>query len=66
MVALMPRLLIYIVAIPLVLVLAVAALLPLLLDEARLIQIATETLEERSGAKLRVNGDAGLSLLPRL
>ncbi len=66
MVARMPRLLIYIVAIPLVLVLAIAALLPLLLDEARLIQIATETLEERSGAKLRVNGDAGLSLLPRL
>ncbi len=62
----MPRLLIYLIAVPVVLVLAAAALLPVFLDEARLIRLATETLEQRSGARLEVRGDAGLSLLPRL
>ncbi|MDP4917979.1 MAG: AsmA family protein, partial [Haliea sp.] len=62
----MRRTLLYIVATPLALLFAAAAMLPLFLDEARLIQLATETLEERSGAKLTVRGDAGLSILPRL
>lgn len=62
----MRRTLLYIVAAPLALLFAAAAMLPLFLDEARLIQLATETLEERSGAKLTVRGDAGLSILPRL
>ena len=63
----MPRIVLYLLGIPLLLVIAaVVVVVPLVLDEARLVNIATAELEERSGARLTVRGDAGLSLFPRL
>ena len=62
----MPRILLYLLGVPLVLGIAAALLLPLILDETRLVKIATAELEARSGAKLTVHGNTGLSLFPRL
>lgn len=62
----MPKILLYLIGIPLLLVIVAVVVLPLVLDEERLVTIATEQLEERSGAKLTVRGDAGLTLFPRL
>jgi len=62
----MPRIALYLLGIPLLLVVVAVVLVPLVLDEERLVKIATETLEERTGAQLTVRGDAGLSLFPRL
>ena len=62
----MPRIVLYLLGIPLLLVIAAVVVVPLVLDEARLVNIATAELEERSGARLTVRGDAGLSLFPRL
>lgn len=62
----MPRIVLYLLGIPLSLVIAAVVVVPLVLDEARLVRIATEALEARSGARLTVRGDAGLSLFPRL
>lgn len=62
----MPRILLYLLGIPLLLVVAAVVVVPLVLDEARLVNIATEELEARSGARLTVRGNAGLSLFPRL
>ncbi|MEQ9465725.1 MAG: AsmA family protein [Haliea sp.] len=62
----MPRVLLYLIGIPLLLVVAAVLLLPLVLDEDRLVALATDTLEQRSGARLEVRGQAGLSLFPRL
>ncbi len=50
----------------LLLVLAAAVLIPLLLDKDKLLQLATETLHEHTGATLQVDGDAKLSLFPTL
>jgi len=60
------RILLYLFGIPLLLVLAVALLLPLFLDEERLLALAADTLEEKTGAQLTVNGGAEFSLLPRI
>ncbi len=62
----MLRILLYLFGIPLLLVLAVALLLPLFLDEERLLALAADTLEEKTGAQLTVNGGAEFSLLPRI
>ena len=62
----MPRIALYLLGIPLLLVVVALVLAPLVLDEERLVKIATETLEERTGAQLTVRGEAGLSLFPRL
>ena len=62
----MPRILLYLLGIPLVLVIAALLVLPLFVDEEKLIKLATAELEARSGARLSVRGDAGLSLFPRL
>tara|TARA_R110002110_G_scaffold415697_2_gene653842 strand:- start:74 stop:1945 length:1872 start_codon:yes stop_codon:yes gene_type:complete len=62
----MPRLLLYLLGIPLLLAIAALLLLPLLVDEEKLVSMATTELEKRSGARVTVHGDAGLSLFPRL
>ncbi len=62
----MPRTLLYLLGLPLLLVIVAVVVIPLVLDEERLVRIATAEIEERSGAKLTVRGDAGLSLFPRL
>ena len=62
----MPRLLLYLLGIPLLLAIAALLLPPLLVDEEKLVSMATTELEKRSGARVTVHGDAGLSLFPRL
>jgi uncharacterized protein involved in outer membrane biogenesis len=60
------RALLWIVGIGLVLIIGAALLLPVLVDEAALIRIAAEKIEESSGVKLAVRGDASLSLFPEV
>lgn len=62
----MPRIVLYLLGIPLILIIAAVVVVPLVLDEEKLVNIATAELEARSGARLTVRGDAGLSLFPRL
>ena len=62
----MARFLIILIAIPLILVLMVALLLPLLLDTEKLVAVAATQLEKQTGATLVVNGEAKLSLFPTL
>ena len=62
----MPRALLYLIAIPVLLIVLAAILIPLFLDEEQLLALATEALEERTGISLNVNGDASLSLFPRI
>ncbi|MEQ8514473.1 MAG: AsmA family protein, partial [Chromatocurvus sp.] len=62
----MGRILLYIVAIPVVLVVLAALLIPVFVDEERLIAIASDQLQEKTGAQLTVSGPVSLSLFPRL
>lgn len=62
----MGRILLYIIAIPVVLVVLAALLVPLFVDEERLIAIAADQLQEKTGAELTVSGPVSLSLFPRL
>lgn len=62
----MGRILLYIIAIPVVLVVLAALLVPLFVDEERLIAIASDQLQEKTGAELTVSGPVSLSLFPRL
>lgn len=62
----MRRILLYIIGIPVVLVLLAALLIPLFVDEEKLISIAASQLQEKTGAELTVSGPVSLSLFPRL
>ena len=62
----MGRILLYITAIPVVLVVLAAVLIPVFVDEDRLIALAAGQLEEKTGARLTVAGPVSLSLVPRL
>jgi len=62
----MGRILLYIIAIPVVLVVLAAVLIPVFVDEDRLIEVAAGQLEEKTGARLTVSGPVSLSLVPRL
>ncbi|HEY7776172.1 MAG TPA: AsmA family protein, partial [Kineobactrum sp.] len=62
----MRRILLYIIGIPLLLLLLAVVLVPLLVDEQKLVTLAAEAVEERSGARITVHGDAGLALFPRV
>jgi uncharacterized protein involved in outer membrane biogenesis len=53
-------------AVPLALLLLAVILIPLLIDEQRLLAIAAEAARRETGAELRVEGDAALTILPRL
>ncbi|MCP5146968.1 MAG: AsmA family protein [Pseudomonadales bacterium] len=50
---------------PMALVVIALLLLPLLLDKARVLELATAMLREQTGATLVVGGDIGLRLVPR-
>jgi len=60
------RVILILLAIPLVLVIAAAVLIPLLLDEEKILNMAAETLEKETGAILAVDGGASLSIFPRI
>lgn len=62
----MPRLLLILVAVPLVLILLAALLIPLLLDKDRILALAAAQVKAQSGAELVVAGDVDLSLFPTL
>ena len=62
----MSRLLLIILGIPLLLIVAVAVLLPLLVDEQQIVEFAARTLQEETGANLTVTGETRLSLFPRI
>ncbi|KAA1189478.1 AsmA family protein [Pseudohalioglobus sediminis] len=62
----MPRLLLYIIAVPLVLIIAAAILVPLLLDEEKILALAASQVKQQTGATLSVTGASSISLLPRL
>ncbi|MFK7828341.1 MAG: AsmA family protein [Congregibacter sp.] len=58
------RKLLWVLGIPLFLVVLAALLLPMLLDEKALVELASERIEAQSGIVLQVNGEASLSLFP--
>lgn len=62
----MGRILLYIIAIPVVLLVLAALLIPLFVNEDRLVSIAASQLQEKTGAELTVSGPVLLSLFPRL
>ncbi len=62
----MSRKLLIILAIPVVLVVVTVLLLPVFLDEDKFLRIAADTLEEKTGAILRVKGGASFSIFPRV
>lgn len=62
----MSRLLLILVAVPLVLILAAAILIPVLLDKDKILAMAAAEVKKHSGADLVVAGDVDLSLFPTL
>ena len=62
----MPRILIWVIAVPLVLIIAAAILVPLLLDEDKLVAMAAEALEKETGAILTVEGGASIAIFPTI
>ena len=60
------KILLWIVGALLALLVAVAVLLPLLIDEKALIDIATRKVEEQSGVKVSISGEASFSLFPKV
>ncbi len=62
----MVRILLYVLAIPVVLLLLAALLVPLLVTEEKLISVAASQLQNKTGAELSVSGPVSLSLFPRL
>jgi AsmA protein len=59
------KVLLWVLGVPILLIVAAALLLPILVDEAALVKLATEQIEKQSGVQVRVDGDASLSLFPR-
>ena len=51
---------------PIVLVIVLALLLPLFLDKDKILELATATVKEKTGATLLVTGPVDLSLFPRI
>lgn len=62
----MPRIVLILLAIPLVVVLAAALLVSVLLDEAKILEIASSTLKQETGATLSVGGESELSFFPTI
>jgi len=62
----MSRTLLIVLATPVVLLILAALLIPLLLDEEELLAIAADTLEEQTGAILRVDGGVDFSIFPNV
>ena len=62
----MPRFLLILILAPVAIVLVAALLIPLLLDEQKLLEVASTIVEEETGAILQVEGEINLSLFPRI
>jgi uncharacterized protein involved in outer membrane biogenesis len=62
----MLRIILIVLAIPVVLILLAALLVPLLVDKDQVIEIAARTLQEQTGAILTVKGESSLSVFPTL
>lgn len=62
----MSRTLLVLLATPVLLVVIAALLIPLLLDEDKLLAMAAETLEKETGAILQVTGGASFSIFPKI
>ncbi|MFK8040893.1 AsmA family protein [Congregibacter sp.] len=60
------RVILWILAVPVILIVLGAVLIPLFLDEKALVDIVAKQLKDESGAVLRVDGDASLSLFPKV
>ena len=54
------------IAVPLILLVAAALLLPLLVSEQRVLDLASQTIKEKTGATLIVNGGANFSIFPSI
>jgi len=62
----MRRIILILIAIPLVLVLAAAILIPLLVDKETILSLAAEQVERQTGATLTVDGKVDFSVFPTL
>jgi AsmA protein len=60
----MSRFILFLIAIPLGLILLAAVLLPLLLDEEKILELASAAIYQQTGATLTVRGDVELDLFP--
>ncbi|MFV0477834.1 MAG: AsmA family protein [Parahaliea sp.] len=60
----MRRFLLYVIAVPIVLIVLATILVPLLIDESKFVDLAADTLNKRTGVLLEVNGDVDISLFP--
>lgn len=60
------KFLLWVIGVPLVLLLLAVVLLPVLVNEEALIELAAEKIEAQSGVRIAVSGDASLSLFPRV
>jgi uncharacterized protein involved in outer membrane biogenesis len=60
------RVLLWILGIPALLLTLAVVLIPMLLDEQALVELAAAQIKEKSGVILRVDGDASLSLFPKV
>lgn len=62
----MPRILLYIILAPLVLVIVAALLIPVMVDEEKMLQLAADEVRKQTGAELSVLGGADLRIFPTL
>lgn len=62
----MRRFLIFLITAPLLIIIAIALLVPLLVDKDKVIELAAAELNKQTGATLRVEGESSLSILPVL
>lgn len=62
----MARFVAILIAVPLILLAAAALLLPLLVSEQQVLDLASRTIKEKTGATLVVNGDANFSIFPSI
>ena len=62
----MRRFMLFLIGFVLLAIVAVAVLLPMFLDEQKILQLASDTLKKETGATLTVGGDTSLSLFPTL
>lgn len=58
------KLILFLIVVPVLLLVAAAVLLPLFLDKDKVLAIAADALQEKTGATLTVDGDTSLSLYP--
>ena len=62
----MARLLLLIIGIPLLIAVLALILVPMLVDEQRVLRLAQDAIKEQTGATLEVNGDVSFSLFPTI